>query len=72
MPWAAPGDWDIARLADQFAFIPTGDGFHIAFADGTVWQARGDVPYETLRKFFLIDKARELDRDPGAPPYRLN
>ena len=72
IPWAAPGDWNTAQVADQVAFVPTGDGFFVAFADQSVWHLRSDVPFETLSQFFQIDGTRKRDRDQELGPYRIN
>ena len=71
IPWAAPGDLDVTQLEDLGTFHGNETDFHIAFADGSVWCLRADVPVETIRKFFLVATAREFDRDQEVGPYRI-
>ena len=71
LPWAAPGDLDVSQLTEPITFVANDDCFHVAFADQSVWRIQNDVPFGTLRKFFLVEGARELDRDQELGPYQM-
>lgn len=72
IPWAAPGDLDVTELEGANTLLGGERDFHIAFADGSIWYMRADVPVENLRKFFLVESAREFDRDSELGPYRID
>lgn len=76
--WPQPGDTDVSALATHRANgSPKGlssihaGGFHVAFADGTVWFIRKDIPFDRLRRFFTIEGARTADRDQILAPFRI-
>lgn len=74
--WMEPGDFDI-RTMPQTINDPDGrgissaheSGFHVVFADGTVWYLRNDTPFEELAKFFTVEGAKANDRDRALRSY---
>jgi Protein of unknown function (DUF1559) len=74
--WMEPGDFDI-RTMPKTINVATGKGisshhaagFHVAFADGSVWYLKNNVPFEELSKFFTVAGAKEYDRDTVLTPY---
>ena len=74
--WMEPGDFDI-RTMPRSINSANGrgissvhkTGFHVVFADGTVWFLRNDVPFDQLSLFFTIAGARRSDRDIVLRPY---
>lgn len=77
--WMEPGDFDI-RTMPRAINDPDGrgissahdSGFHVVFADATVWYLRNDTPFEELAKFFTVDGAKANDRDTVLRPYLLD
>ena len=63
--WMQPGDFSVdmgnlnKRLAEQ---IPSQGGFHVIFADLTVWRLSSDTPPTVLRKFMTIELAESHER----------
>ncbi len=72
VPWAAPGDLDVRNGSQSVTLGTHGNGFHVAFADGSVWCLRKDTPATTLEPFFRIEGARQLDREQQLGPYVID
>lgn len=69
--WMEPGDLHIDHIPDNLTSGPKGDGFHVLFADATVWFLKAEVPLEDVKKFFTLEGARQYDRDVVLAPYAL-
>lgn len=69
--WMEPGDLHIDHIPDNLTAGPEGDGFHVLFADGTVWFLKAEVPLDDVKKFFTLEGARQYDRDVVLGPYAL-
>jgi hypothetical protein len=77
--WPAPGDFDIrsmprtvcARDGKGVASQRAG-GFHVIFADGSVWLLSDKVPFETLSQFFTTADAEAHDREQLLGPFALH
>ena len=74
-----PRDFDIRTMphtinAPDGKGISSGfpGGFHVLFADGTVWFLSDKVPFETLQKFFTVGDAEKHDRETLLGPYVLD
>jgi hypothetical protein len=74
--WMAPGDFDIRTMPTTIddpdgcgISSKHGSGFHVIFADTTVWYLRNDVPFDQLAKFFTVEGAKTHDRDIVLGPY---
>ena len=67
--WMQPGDFDIdnmQRAIDGKGVCISGfrrPGFHVGFADATVWLLRSGTPFEELSKFFTIESAEMHGRE---------
>jgi len=61
--WMAAGDLDIRAVPEALTAGVDGDGFHVAFADCSVWFLRRDVPLADVEKFFTIAGAARYDRN---------
>lgn len=78
IPWPSPGDFDL-RTMPQAIDASNGKnissryrrGFHVLFADGSVWFLANDVPFVNLKRFFTIEDARKYDREEILGPYAL-
>lgn len=76
--WMAPGDFDIRDMPNTIN-ARDGDGissryeagFHVLFADGSVWFISRAVPFEMLSRFFTVDGAKNFDRNQVLGVYRL-
>ncbi len=70
--WAEPGDLQLDHIPENLTAGPEGDGFHVLFADGTVWFLKPEVPLEEVKKFFTIEGAKHYDREEvlGAYAFR--
>ncbi|MDP6442457.1 MAG: hypothetical protein QF805_01580 [Pirellulaceae bacterium] len=73
--WPEPVDFDVRWLDDPHPTIrigaPGSDGFHVVFADGSVWRLRSDTPREKLKSFLTVSAAENADRDQTLSPHRL-
>jgi hypothetical protein len=77
--WMEPGDFDI-RTMPKTIDAPDGHGvagvhpygFHVIFADGSVWRLRNDTPFEELAKFFTIESAKRHDREQELGSFRVD
>lgn len=77
--WMQPGDLDI-RTMPRTINAPGGkgissvcrNGFHVLFANGSVWFLKHDTPFETLEKFFTIASAEKHDRKTLLKDYCLD
>ena len=67
--WMAPGDLDIDHVPPSLTAGPDSKGFHVAFADCTVWFLRPDVPLDDLEKLFTVEGAKQFDREDLLSPY---
>jgi len=73
----APGDLDIRPMPRKIG-DPQGisgvvrGGFHVGFADLSVWCLRDDTPFAAVEKFFTIEGAAAHDRESVLGPYRLD
>lgn len=47
------------------------DRFHVGLFDGEVWALSSKIPFETLEKFFTIERTRENSREELLLPYRV-
>lgn len=77
--WMQPGDFQIDTMprtinAEDGQGISSdfSDGFHVAFADGTVWFLSNRVPFDELEKFFTVESAAKYDRSQVLGPYLLD
>jgi hypothetical protein len=61
----APGD----KIPD-YVQSEVGDGFHVGFADSTVWFMSKDTPASLIADFARISKAEHLDRSTLLSAYR--
>lgn len=76
--WMAPGDFDIRYLPrtinDDNGYGISGisrGGFHVGFADKTVWFLSNDTRFEDLAKFFTVESAKRHDREEVLGKYRV-
>jgi len=75
--WMQPGDLDIRTMPRKIG-DPQGisgvvrGGFHVGFADLSVWCLRDDTPFAAVEKFFTIEGAAAHDRESVLGPYRLD
>lgn len=75
--WMAPGDLDIRTMPRKIG-DPRGisgvvrGGFHVGFADLSVWCLRDDTPFAAVEKFFTIEGAAAHDRESVLGPHRLD
>ena len=77
--WMEPGDFDIQTMPKTIndssglgISSAYGSGFHVVFADNTVWYLRNDVPFDQLAMFFTVDGAKANDRETILGPYLPN
>ena len=72
--WMQPGDLDVSMMDSEIeAMIAQGElgGFHVGFADGTVWYLSKETPVSKLRLFFQLEEAESHDRENVLTEYRL-
>jgi uncharacterized protein DUF1559 len=69
--WMEPGDLHIDRIPDNLTAGPEGDGFHVLFADGSVWFLKPEAPLDDVKKFFTLKGSKQYDRDDVLGPYAL-
>lgn len=77
--WMEPGDFDI-RTMPRTINNPSGHGissrhrtgFHVVFADGTVWYLSNKTPFDELEKFFTVEGGRAHDREEVLGRYVVN
>ncbi len=72
--WRKPSDLDVTHLSQQsldeniskrFSF-----GFHVLFADGTVWALVHDIPTSHISPFLTINGSKQNQRDDLLGAYR--
>lgn len=74
--WIQPGDFDV-RTMPRTINDPTGrgissrhkTGFHVLFADGSVWYLSNKTPFDELEKFFTVAGGKTHDREALLAPY---
>lgn len=74
--WMEPGDLALAAFERANGTISStlgasGRGFHVGFADGTVWLLHSNTPLSELRKFLTVADAKEHDRELVLGAYRV-
>lgn len=77
--WMEPGDFDI-RTMPRTINDKSGKGiasrhktgFHVLFADATVWYLSNKTPFEELEKFFTVEGGKTHDRDAVLGTYRVS
>lgn len=77
--WMEPGDFDVETMPRSINHLSgrgvsgtCAGGFHVAFADGAAWFLSESIPFEDLRKFFLVQEAKLYDRDEVLRPYLID
>jgi hypothetical protein len=77
VPWMAPGDLNVAE-APRAVDVDNGfsgnlaGGFHVLFADGSIWRLSNETPFAALEKFLYVESARRHDREALLRPYCLD
>ncbi|HIQ23405.1 MAG TPA: DUF1559 domain-containing protein [Planctomycetes bacterium] len=69
--WMEPGDIEVVDLRQSFTSGLDGAGVHVGFADGEVWFLSARVPVDKLKEFFLVQRAKAIDRGKVLEEYRL-